>query len=109
MSMTAGIAAVLGLAKALGIDSKEAATLFDTFNPGATMGARVKRILAADYAHPSWELSMARKDARLMLEAAEGGHVELAIVPAIAREMDRWIERGHAHDDWTVIAKDALA
>ena len=109
MSMTAGIADVLGLAKALGIDSKEAATLFDTFNPGATMGARVKRILAADYAHPSWELSMARKDARLMLEAAEGGHVELAIVPAIAREMDRWIERGHAHDDWTVIAKDALA
>jgi hypothetical protein len=23
--------------------------------------------------------------------------------------MDRFIERGHAHDDWTVIAKDAIA
>jgi hypothetical protein len=22
--------------------------------------------------------------------------------------MDGWIERGHAQDDWTVIAKDAL-
>lgn len=25
-----------------------------------------------------------------------------------AATMDRFIERGHAHDDWTVIAKDAL-
>ncbi|HEY5146059.1 MAG TPA: NAD(P)-dependent oxidoreductase [Polyangiaceae bacterium] len=108
MAMTAGIADLLGLAKALGIKPEEAATLFDSFNPAATMNARVKRILAADYGRPSWELSMARKDARLMLEAAKGANVELAIVPAIAREMDRWIARGHAHDDWTVIAKDAL-
>jgi 3-hydroxyisobutyrate dehydrogenase len=34
--------------------------------------------------------------------------VPLAVVPAIAEEMDRWIDRGHAKDDWTVIAKDAL-
>jgi 3-hydroxyisobutyrate dehydrogenase len=108
MSMTAGIADVLTLAKAVGIKPAEAATLFDVFNPAATMGARVKRILEGDYAHPSWELSMARKDARLMLEAAEKGGTELALVPAIARAMDRWIERGHAHDDWTVLAKDAL-
>ena len=105
MSMTAGIADLLSLAKAMGIKPEEAATLFDSFNPAATMGARVKRILAGDHGNPSWELSMARKDARLMLEAADAGHVSLAIVPAIAREMDRWIERGHAHDDWTVIAK----
>ena len=108
MAMTAGIADVLGLAKAMGVGSKEAATLFDTFNPAATMGARVKRIVTGDYGNPSWELSMARKDARLMLEAAESGRVQLALVPAIAREMDRWIERGHSHDDWTVIAKDSL-
>jgi len=108
MAMTAGIADVLGLAKAMGVGSNEAATLFDTFNPAATMGARVKRIVSGNYANPSWELSMARKDARLMLEAAESGQVQLALIPAIAREMDRWIERGHSHDDWTVIAKDAL-
>jgi 3-hydroxyisobutyrate dehydrogenase len=34
--------------------------------------------------------------------------VPLAVLPAIAAEMDRWIARGHAGDDWTVIAKDAL-
>jgi 3-hydroxyisobutyrate dehydrogenase len=108
MSMTAGIADMLTLAKALGIKAEEAATLFDVFNPGASMGPRVKRILEGDHAQPSWELSMARKDARLMLEAAEKGGMNLAIVPAIARVMDHWIERGHGHDDWTVIAKDAL-
>ena len=32
----------------------------------------------------------------------------LAVLPAIAARMDRLIARGHAHDDWTVIAKDAL-
>jgi 3-hydroxyisobutyrate dehydrogenase len=108
MSMTAGIADVLSLAKAVGIKAEEAATLFDMFNPAATMGPRIKRILEGDYAHPSWELSMARKDARLMMEAAESGGMSLTLVPAIARTMDRWIERGHGQHDWTIIAKDAI-
>ena len=108
MSMTAGIADLLMLGKALGVEAADAAALFDTFNPGASMDARVKRILAGDQRPPSWELGMARKDARLMLEAAAQGNVTLAVLPAIAAEMDRWIARGHAHDDWTVIAKDAL-
>jgi 3-hydroxyisobutyrate dehydrogenase len=109
MSMTAGIADVLALARAEKIPPAEAATLFDVFNPAASMGPRVKRILDGDYANPSWELAMARKDARLMVEAAEKGGMNLALVPAIAQAMDRWIERGHAHDDWTVLAKDALS
>jgi 3-hydroxyisobutyrate dehydrogenase len=108
MSMTAGVADVLALARALGVEPAEAATLFDVFNPAASMGPRVKRILEGDYAHPSWELAMARKDARLMLEAAEKGGKNLTLVPAIAKVMDRWIQQGHAQDDWTIIAKDAL-
>jgi 3-hydroxyisobutyrate dehydrogenase len=108
MSITAGVADILALAKAEKIPPVEAATLFDVFNPAAAMGPRVKRILDGDYANPSWELTMARKDARLMMEAAEKGGMKLALVPAIAQAMDRWIERGHAHDDWTVLAKDAL-
>jgi 3-hydroxyisobutyrate dehydrogenase len=108
MAMTAGIADVLTLAKALAIKPEEAATLFDVFNAGATIGARVKRILDANFSHPSWELAMARKDARLMLDEAQRGGVTLKVLPAVAREMDRWIAAGHAADDWTIIAKDAL-
>ncbi|HEX3770173.1 MAG TPA: NAD(P)-dependent oxidoreductase [Polyangiaceae bacterium] len=109
MSMTAGIADVLGLAKALGIGAAEAGALFEHFNPAASMGARVKKIVDGDYETPSWELAMARKDARLMLEAAEEGKVQLKVLPAIAQEMDRWIQRGHEHHDWTVIAHDVVA
>jgi 3-hydroxyisobutyrate dehydrogenase len=108
MMMTAGITEVFALASALGIPAAEAATLFDVFNPGTSVGFRVKRVLGGDFAHPSWELSMARKDARLMMEEAQRGGRTLAVLPALASEMDRWIARGHGSDDWTVIAKESI-
>ena len=108
MFLTTGLADMFALAKALGISAEQAMTLFDAFNPAQTIGGRAKRMMDKDFAHPSWELVMARKDARLMLEEAASSGVPLAIIPAIAAEMDRWIGRGHAHDDWTVMAKDAL-
>ena len=109
MSLTAGMTDMLALAKALGIPPGEAASLFEWFNPGMTVSARIKRLLAADFEHPSWELVMARKDARLMMEEAQRGGLPLAVIPAVAKEMDRWIERGHGKDDWTVFAKDVVA
>jgi len=108
MMMTSGITEMLSLAKAIGIPAAEAATLFDVFNPGTSIGFRVKRVLEGDFAHPSWELSMARKDARLMMEEAQRSGRTLAVLPALASEMDRWIARGHASDDWTVIAKESI-
>ena len=108
MFMTAGFADFFTLAKALGIAPAEAGSLFQFFNPGATLPARLERVLAANFNQPSWELIMARKDARLMLEAAAHGGETLAVLPAIASAMDAFIARGHAHDDWTVLAKDAL-
>lgn len=108
MFITSGLADVLTLAKALGIKSEEAVKLFEFFNPGMTLGPRIARILAANFTQPSWELSMARKDARLMLESANQGELPLAILPAIAGLMDKFLERGHAHDDWTVIASPGL-
>jgi len=108
MHMTTGITEMFGLGKALGIPAPEAAKLFDVFNPAPLLPSRVKRVLEADFAHPSWELAMARKDARLMIEEAERGHHPLHVMPAIAELMDRYLARGHAHDDWTVIGKDAL-
>jgi len=108
MHMTTGLAEMLSLAKALSISASEATSLFESFNPGTTIQARAKRMLDADFAHPSWELSMARKDARLMMEEAQRAQLSLAVLPAIAQWMDRFIARGHANNDWTVIAKDAL-
>ncbi|HEV9037282.1 MAG TPA: NAD(P)-dependent oxidoreductase [Puia sp.] len=106
VSFTAGIADTLGLAKALHIPVSDISALFDTWNPGAMLPGRLKRVATGDFTQPSWMLSMARKDTRLMLEAAERGGVDLSVIPAIADQMDHWIGEGHGNDDWTVIAKD---
>ena len=52
---------------------------------------------------------MARKDAGLMISAADEGGGHLAVIPAVAAEMDKWIEKGYGSYDWSVIAKDNLA
>lgn len=108
MALTTGCAEVLALAKAMNVPVAEATTLFDFFNPGATVGARMKRMVAAPLGPPSWELAMARKDARLAQAEADAGQVALAILPAIAARMDTVIAEGHGARDWTVIAKDFL-
>jgi len=108
VTFTAGIADTLAMAKGLNISFNEVATLFDNWNPGALLPARLQRMGGGKYDKPSWELNMARKDTQLFLDAAEQTGTHLAVIPAIAVEMDRWIEKGHGHDDWTVIGKSAL-
>lgn len=107
--MGAGLIDTLALAKALAIPQDEVTNLFGFFNPGPMIPARLARIRSADYANPSWNLAMARKDVRLMTEAAHAGHVTLEALPGIAKAMDAWIAKGHAADDWTVISTDALS
>jgi 3-hydroxyisobutyrate dehydrogenase len=109
IAMTSGIIDTIALGKALHFNTDEITELFNTFNPAASIPARVRRILSADFDHPTWELSMARKDARLMIEEAGRDSMPLTVMPSIAKEMDRWIEAGHGNDDWTVYAKDIVA
>lgn len=108
VAFTAGIADTLSLAKALHIPVSDLFTLFDSWNPGAMLPGRLKRIASGDYSKPSWELNMARKDVGLFLQAAQQGGTKLTVIPSIAAEMDRWIEKGHGSDDWTVIGKDSV-
>jgi 3-hydroxyisobutyrate dehydrogenase len=108
MCLTGGLIEAMTLGKATGLTPADVTSLFDWFNPGAFVGQRANRIMEADFGHPSWELSMARKDARLMLEAAAAGGAPLSVLPGIAEWMDKWIAQGHGHDDWTVLATDVV-
>lgn len=108
VAMMAGLTDMLALAKALDIPLDEAAALFNTFNPGAQVPARLRHVLDADFSHPSWNLGMARKDTRLMIEAATKAGVPLTVIPAAAEAMDRWLKSGHGADDWTVTATDVV-
>lgn len=109
VTFTAGIADTLSLAKALHIPLSDLHTLFDSWNPGALLAARLQRVAGGKYDQPSWELNMARKDTQLFMDTAAAGGTTLAVIPAIAAEMDKWIAKGHGNDDWTVIGKDAAA
>jgi 3-hydroxyisobutyrate dehydrogenase len=109
MFFTTGLAEVFELARALDIEPRVAATLFEHFNPGKTIDARIERMLSAQWSKPSWGLAMARKDARIMLDEAAEHRRNLQVLPAIAARMDALIAEGHGGDDWTVLVKDALS
>jgi 3-hydroxyisobutyrate dehydrogenase len=108
VAFTTGIADTLTLAKGMHVPVSDLSMLFDNWNPGAMLPTRLKRMTSGNFSSPSWELSMARKDTGLFLQEAKKGGVTLAVIPAIAAEMDRWIQKGHGGDDWTVIAKDSV-
>jgi 3-hydroxyisobutyrate dehydrogenase len=108
MGFTAAIGDALGVGKAVGLKPAEVIALFDHFNPGASIAGRAKRMASGDYQDASWELAMARKDARLVQGEVDHAHVALLLVPAIAKQMDAMIAAGHAHEDWTVIAKELV-
>jgi 3-hydroxyisobutyrate dehydrogenase-like beta-hydroxyacid dehydrogenase len=56
--------------------------------------------------NPSFELTMARKDVRLMLETA--GDRPMAVLPSVATRMDQLIAAGHGADDCCVLGIDAV-
>lgn len=108
LTLTGGFSDMLATAQAMDIKPEAILALFKEWNPGAMAPARLKRILAADYDNPSWELQMARKDARLMMEEAARRNKHLMVIPAIAREMDKWLDKGFANKDWSIIASDNI-
>jgi 3-hydroxyisobutyrate dehydrogenase len=93
-----GLAGVLGdvcrLAHAVGIPPAEAMGLFAQFNPGALLPTRAAKIATGPWDEVSFEVSMARKDVRLMIEEARRHGVELAVMPAVAALQDAAIARG---------------
>jgi 3-hydroxyisobutyrate dehydrogenase len=104
-----GITGVLGdvnrLAHAVGIPTAEAFALFKQFNPGQLLPARAERIESGDVSKPTFEVAMARKDVRLMIEEARRGGVELLVMPGVAAMLDAAIARGEGALDAVAAAR----
>jgi 3-hydroxyisobutyrate dehydrogenase len=105
IAICGGLADVYTMAASLGIEAGDAHALFGKFNPTGVLTYRGAAMAKGDYT-AAFELTMARKDARLMIELAHGR--ELAVLPAVARRMDALIERGFGSDDMGVLAVDAV-
>jgi 3-hydroxyisobutyrate dehydrogenase-like beta-hydroxyacid dehydrogenase len=99
------VADALTLAKACGVHAEDAVRRLAALDVNAMVARRGATMAAGDFA-PSFELAMARKDLRLMLEAS--GDRPMAALAAIAARMDRLIAEGHGPEDFSVLATDAV-
>ena len=99
------MADILAMAKAAGVAPEDAVKLLGMLDLNAVVAARGNKMATRDFV-PTFELSMARKDVRLMLEMADA--LPLAALPAIAARMDALIASGHGDRDAGVLAVDSV-
>ena len=104
--LSAAMADVLTLAQASGVAGEDAIKLLGLLDLNAMVAARGRNMAKGSFT-PSFELTMARKDVRLMLEST--GNRPMAALPAIAARMDQLIAAGHGAEDASVLAIDAVA
>jgi 3-hydroxyisobutyrate dehydrogenase len=105
VGLNALAADVLAIGAGADVSSTDALKILDFFNPSGIIAARGQKMLEKDYT-PSWELTMARKDVRLMIETADS--YPRAALDGIAKRMDALIAEGRGNDDLAVIAKDSI-
>jgi 3-hydroxyisobutyrate dehydrogenase len=105
--LVGGLSDVYQLAARLGVPATEAHGLFTRFKVGATVDVRGKNMAEGRFG-AAFELLMARKDLRLMIEAA-GPTPPLTLLPALAARMDQVIAEGRGREDVGVIAADRIA
>ena len=103
--IAAGVSDVFSMAKGLGIAPADALAVFSKFQPGGLIKSRGEKMARGDFS-ASFELIMARKDMRLMIEAADAQ--PMVVLPAIAEAMDRAIANGHGQDDLGAIAAEVV-
>lgn len=104
LGITGLVADVFTVAHGAEVAPPDALKLLEFFNPAGIVAGRGKRMSAADFT-PGFELTMARKDLRLMIETAK---LPLAALPGIAARMDTLIAEGHGGADIGVLGVDAV-
>jgi len=105
IGLSAVMADVLTLAQASSIDGEDAIKLLGMLDLNAMVGGRGLNMAKGNFS-PSFELAMARKDVRLMLETS--GNRTMAALPSIAARMDQLISAGHGAEDASVLGIDAV-
>jgi 3-hydroxyisobutyrate dehydrogenase-like beta-hydroxyacid dehydrogenase len=103
LSLCGVLGDLLAMGAAAGVDSSTMLSLFELWKPGAAIPLFGQRVAAAGDGPASFELQMARKDVRLMLETA--GTAPLTVLPGVAAAMDRALQEGRGAQDFAVFAR----
>ena len=105
LGVSALMADILTMAQASDVSGEDAIKLLGFLDLNAMVAGRGLNMAKGNFT-PSFELTMARKDVRLMLETA--GDRPLAVLPLVASRMDQLIAAGHGFDDCCVLGIDAV-
>ena len=105
IGLSSVIADILTIAQASQVGGEDAIKLLGLLDLGAMVSGRGVNMAKGNFT-PSFELAMARKDVRLMLETT--GDRPLAALPSIAARMDQLIAAGHGTQDASVLAVDTV-
>ncbi|MGZ8377020.1 MAG: NAD(P)-dependent oxidoreductase [Gemmatirosa sp.] len=105
IGINALVADVLSVAHGADVAPDDALRVIQWFDPASTISGRGRKMASGDHA-ATFELAMARKDVRLMLETA--AKTPLAVLPGIAARMDALLAEGHGADDLSVMGRDAI-
>lgn len=110
IGMIGTLADVFTIAQGAGVSPEDVNTLFAAFNPAGIVTARGPRMARGKFSPASFELVMARKDVRLMVETAAESPTAapLAVLPGIAARMDDLVAAGFGQADLGVLAHDAV-
>ena len=101
-AITGGLADIIAMARANAIDPLAAMTVFAKFQAGNVIQARGPRMARSELTPASFAVEMARKDVRLMMQAAKGQ--PLVALPAVAKRMDEVIGAGGGDLDLAALA-----
>ena len=105
LSVAGTIADVLTLGQANGIAPEDTMSLVSRFPIAGIFSGRGARMAKGDYA-ASFELTMAKKDVGLMLDASGGA--PLAVLRGLEARMDELVRSGFGADDLGVLAVGAV-
>jgi 3-hydroxyisobutyrate dehydrogenase-like beta-hydroxyacid dehydrogenase len=105
LGVSATMADVLTLAQSTDIAGEDALKTLGLLDFNGIVAARGSKMAKGDFT-PSFELAMARKDVRLMLETSAGR--PMAALPAVAARMDQLIAAGHGALDSSAVGIDAV-
>jgi 3-hydroxyisobutyrate dehydrogenase len=93
------LAETIAFSEAIGIDPERFLETIDGGPTGPAYAQLKGKMMIARKFDPSFSLALARKDARLVLEAAHRHGFDAALVEVVADKMDAAIAAGHGDED----------
>lgn len=106
IGLTGVLADALALAPAAGLAPEDVVKFLGAFPLAAILAGRGARMAKGDYEPASFELTMARKDVRLMQQTA--GTLPLATLDGLGARMDALLAKGHGEKDLAVLSVETI-